>query len=294
MPTPNSWVTSFSNLNTRIELTLMFTDLSTHSIDTEINKQVIDFVKTNELGEVLEEFFVSRNETALQTIYAKTLIEVLLDQWLRVNKYVFEKLSHLQDRKTHLQDLKAALKRAKVTDINSLVTDDAGNPIPVFEFKYINENIITLNLWGQWLESLNRRVIHLIRQFAPEIYKRHSNEFRKYISVKEFIGVTVDNQEPTPIIPEVKLQWKGDKTDLAEVIWALAKSEQIVNVDSNKPVIIAELTQKFETLFGIEKLDVDGLVSKRILNTYKHADGKTFLDSLQKLMQARVARSQKK
>ena len=242
----------------------MFTDLSTHSIDTEINKQVIDFVKTNELGEALEEFFVSRNETALQTTYAKTLIEVLLE-WLRVNKYVFEKLSHLQDRKTHLQDLKAALKRAKVTDINSLVTDEAGNPIPVFEFKYIEENIITLNLWAQWLESINRRVIHLIRQFAPEIYKRYSGDFRKYISVKEYSGVTVDNQEPTPIIPEVKLQWNGAADTLYDVFRQL-KNHHLPDgsalVEDSYDKIAVFIKQSFTGFDGVEVSTIRGQLTK--------------------------------
>jgi hypothetical protein len=91
----------------------------------------------------------------------------------------------------------------------------------------------------------------------------------------------------------VKLQWNGEITDLAELVWVLVKTGAITNTIRGRPVTIDDLSDSFKTLFNLEKLDVNGLVSKRMSNTNKPSDGKTFMDTLQKLIHSHPGKTKK-
>lgn len=90
-----------------------------------------------------------------------------------------------------------------------------------------------------------------------------------------------------------KLQWKGDKTDLAELIWALQKSERITDTTTGKPVTQKDLVNQLIALLGIDALDVANLMkykygTKSKPTSYKAKDGKTFPAELQKLLSSRI------
>lgn len=90
-----------------------------------------------------------------------------------------------------------------------------------------------------------------------------------------------------------KLQWKGDKTDLAELIWTLCKSERIMDTTTGKPVTQKELVSQLITLLGLDTLDVANLMkykygTKSKTTSYKAKDGKTFPAELQNLLLSRV------
>lgn len=86
-----------------------------------------------------------------------------------------------------------------------------------------------------------------------------------------------------------KLKYVGKKTDLAELVWSLASTQCIRDTTTGSPVTIDELARQFSSLLGVDKLDVDGLVSKRHNNTNKPIDGKTFIDQLLKTLRTHPA-----
>jgi hypothetical protein len=90
-------------------------------------------------------------------------------------------------------------------------------------------------------------------------------------------------------IPGAKLKWRGGLTDLSELVWVLAKTGYIISSETSKPATIDELNSELSTLLGLEKLDVDGLVSKRINNTNKPVDRKMFVDTLRALIETHPA-----
>jgi hypothetical protein len=99
--------------------------------------------------------------------------------------------------------------------------------------------------------------------------------------------------KPAPTELGVELQWKGDKTDLAELIWALFKSERITDTSTGKPVTQKELVSQFIALLAVDSLDVANLMktkygTKSKSTSYKAQDGKTFPAELQTLLSGRV------
>lgn len=160
--------------------------------------------------------------------------------------------------------------------------------------------IITLELLIESVDGLGCLIAPIV---SPYVEKNNEYFIRARYEIQTFSPEQIPlllneslqtNQQIQPTKPNTKLLWNGDKTDLAELVWALAKSNQIIDTSTYKPVIIGELTRQFEILLGLEKLDVDGLVSKRIHKTYKSVDGKTFMDTLQGLMQERIISTLKK
>jgi hypothetical protein len=98
-------------------------------------------------------------------------------------------------------------------------------------------------------------------------------------------------KEITSINTDSKLEWKGDKTDLAELVWALSKSNRIIDTTTAQPVTQKELTRRIETLLGVTSLDVAGLMKGR-MNTYKATNnGNTFVKTLFNLVSERAANS---
>lgn len=100
-------------------------------------------------------------------------------------------------------------------------------------------------------------------------------------------------EEFVSVEPGVKLLWKGDKTDLAELIWALTKSGRIVDSTTGQDVTQKELINQFINLFGISSLDVANLMKGRYgtatkPTTFKVQDGKTFINTLQTLLNQRI------
>ena len=183
MATLSSFVSDYGDLNARIGFTLLLTNLCNEPINQDMIKQVMDFIRADELEPALTEFFVSRNETSLQATYAKNIVEELLSLWLPTNRSVFDNLSTLQDQKQSIQNIKSSLRDHNL-DIRDLITDsETGTPIPIN--KYLDENITILNGWAQMLEHLNRRIIDLIRKFVPSLYTQYRGKFRKYISIRE-------------------------------------------------------------------------------------------------------------
>ena len=151
--------------------------------------------------------------------------------------------------------------------------------------------------------DLVRRWIYIIRKnvktFAPELYQQNNYVLDRLLPYYDEDGNETDypteTSDPVPQAaqPGVRLQWKGDKTDFAELVWALSKSGRIADNSTGQPVTLTELARQFETMFE-QPLDVDGLVSKRIKNTNKSTDGKTFIHTLLQLMQERIAKSEKR
>ncbi|WP_020600330.1 hypothetical protein [Spirosoma panaciterrae] len=105
------------------------------------------------------------------------------------------------------------------------------------------------------------------------------------------IITTSSNKSQSQTVPHIKLEWKGDKTDLAELVWVLAKSERITDSTTGQPVSQKELTLQIGRMLGIESLDVVGLMKGR-MGTYKAtSDGKTFLKALYDIVVERAKRS---
>lgn len=79
-----------------------------------------------------------------------------------------------------------------------------------------------------------------------------------------------------------KVQWrlnqKGDKSDLIELIHALFKSERILDENGN-PITQTRLIELFQLYFNCDLKTFDSLLAKR-KSTYKVKDDKSFINSL--------------
>lgn len=128
---------------------------------------------------------------------------------------------------------------------------------------------------------------------------RTADDFKIYLNGRTMTDQIMPNDRPDknqpsidlvpkPAEPGVKLQWKGDKTDLAELVWALAKSGRITDTTTGQPATQKEIARQMVTLLGLDSLDVTGLVKGR-MNTYKAtSDGKTFVAALYQLVNERA------
>ena len=146
-----------------------------------------------------------------------------------------------------------------------------------------------------WIDVLMRN----IKIFSPERYQDNRNAL-------DIPVYDEDGPDPSDRIYELtttdellqlkelsaKLKWKevkGGKTDLAELIWALAKSGRIIDSVTFRPVTIDELTRQFETLFGLS-INTTGLMQGR-KDSYKAAeDGITFTTTLSELVNDYIAK----
>jgi hypothetical protein len=100
--------------------------------------------------------------------------------------------------------------------------------------------------------------------------------------------ITTDKSPSTNI--NNKFEWKGDKTDLAELIWAIVKSGRVIDITTGKNITQVDLSRHIEVVFGIS-LDIPGLMKGR-MKTYKvTSDGNTFTKTLCDLVNERAADS---
>ena len=104
------------------------------------------------------------------------------------------------------------------------------------------------------------------------------------------VSSSKNGQSPQPV---AKLQWKGDNTDLAELIWALTKSGRVGDTITGQPVTQRELTSRVIDLLGLDSLNIADLMRGRYgtatkSTTYKAQGGKTFVNSLQTLLDQRI------
>jgi hypothetical protein len=113
---------------------------------------------------------------------------------------------------------------------------------------------------------------------------------RKFVESQQYNREQTEciSLHPQPTEPGVKLQWKGDKTDLAELVWALSKTSRIVDQTTGQPIKQNKLADLIGKTFGLS-LDVTGLMKGR-MNTYKAtSDGETFTKNLFDLVNDRTA-----
>ena len=138
---------------------------------------------------------------------------------------------------------------------------------------------------GNLLDSANHLII-AIKSVIP------AADLHRVLPVDELpIVPTSTDQEPVPVPAEPggKLRWKGDKTDLAELVWALAKSGRVTDTSTGKPATQKEIGHNIAALLEVESLDVIGLMKGR-MRTYKATnDGNTFLKTLFELVSDRAA-----
>lgn len=145
---------------------------------------------------------------------------------------------------------------------------------------------------SEWLDTICTN----IQLFTPELYERNKvsiESFKPFLELTSRSRMPNADQQPQPSEPGVKLQWKGDKTDLAELVWALVKSGRIGDTTTGQPVTQKELTSRVTDLLGLDSLDVANLMKGRYgtkgkPTTFKAQDGKTFVNSLQTLLDQRV------
>lgn len=162
----------------------------------------------------------------------------------------------------------------------------------------IQTSIAKLQLVRQSLADNSRYALSVVK--GSLVYKNHIDQF-KFIEQlvdktsllrnktnHESASLTI--QEPDKNEKLLNLQWKGDKSDLAELIWALFKSERISDPKTGQAVTQAELIRQVEAIFGV-KLDVTGLMKGRMKSYKVTSDGNTFTKTLSDIVRNRAAES---
>ncbi|MCX6213247.1 RteC domain-containing protein [Spirosoma sp.] len=112
------------------------------------------------------------------------------------------------------------------------------------------------------------------------------------ITFEDFIEQITDADSPMKE-SGIRLEWKGDKTDLAELVYALAKTGRISDTSTGLPVTQKELANQVMAMLGLDSLDVANLMKGRYgtkgkPTTYKAQEGRTFVNDLQTLLDKRV------
>ena len=148
---------------------LPFSNIET--FDTAILEQVKELIKEDKLEPALADFFISRNETALQLRYAKVIADKLLDDWLPTLKVINEKIIALQNIK--YSDVKLSE--------NGISVHTMDRDLPEPELSTINENINQLWKLQDALRRYNRSIIQHIKDFAPDLYDQYVDKFSVYI-----------------------------------------------------------------------------------------------------------------
>ncbi|WP_138993398.1 hypothetical protein [Larkinella sp. C7] len=88
--------------------------------------------------------------------------------------------------------------------------------------------------------------------------------------------------------PTKKLRWRddrGDKSDFAELVWVLAKSQRIIDNTTNKPVTIEVLAKQLGGLFGTSISNPMQLMQARKDSFRASEDGITFISYLSELVE---------
>jgi hypothetical protein len=173
-----------------------------------------------------------------------------------------EKLTKLKES-IHIPSHKLSLK------IEYILSLDLQRLIPIWKSKLLDYD----STWGFLIYTL------FLLRYRYELVSEIDNVFKKYPST-----------EPANPIPHTspKLQWKGDKTDLAELVWALAQSGRINDPDTGQPIAQNKLVSQFELLFADLTLDVPGLMKGRMKSFKAIDDGETFTKILFELVNVRI------
>ncbi|CAH0997412.1 hypothetical protein EMA8858_03545 [Emticicia aquatica] len=109
-------------------------------------------------------------------------------------------------------------------------------------------------------------------QLYVDLYKNIKNIYQKY--------VTSINQSITKNDNLLKqFTWSDSKTDLAELVYALAKTERIKSISTGKPASKEELLKYFTEQFGIKITD-QSLLSNSKKTFKRREDSKTFTRKL--------------
>lgn len=242
---------------------------------------------TLEMDSELRAVFHNRNESVLQNRDANYLIDYAVNLFLPT--YALE-YDHLFTRWEWDEQSKKVMR----IPVNQHVFFDDEIDSVESDNVFFRSNVIhALHSWA-------KKITDYVSMYAPEIFEKHREQIESYLTHGEPAKLTKEpqpiepeskptNQEPQPKEPGGKLQWRGSITDLTELVWVLAKSGAIINTETAKPATIDDLGTAFSSLFGLEKLDIDGLVSKRINHTNKPVDGKMFTDTLRKLIESHPA-----
>jgi hypothetical protein len=171
--------------------------------------------------------------------------------------------------------------------LNTYEDFKASTTIKDYELNYlesgVTEDLLGRNYTRKGLTDLFANKLDRFIDDLDHIIKTTAS-FNKLFNVKAA-------NDKSPVTDAItKIQWKGDKTDLAELVWALVKSGRVNDSTTGQLVTLKELTNQFETLFGL-KLDVTGLMKGR-MKTYKAtSDGNTFTRTLSDLVNERAANS---
>ncbi|GAB3314796.1 hypothetical protein GCM10027299_03390 [Larkinella ripae] len=126
--------------------------------------------------------------------------------------------------------------------------------------------------------------------FGSTLSSIYKEAFKYEINFTEEEPPLAKNFVKTVVKPDILFKWIGNKTDLAELIWALAKSERISDTESGQAITQEKLSSLIESGLGIS-IDVTGLMKGR-MRTYKVTkDGNTFTKTLFDLVNERAASS---
>lgn len=142
----------------------------------------------------------------------------------------------------------------------------------------VQESLLKLhsNYYSSNLLYRARRLTYIIKSIIP------ATDLAKVLPDKESTNFVSQEQETTEI--NVKLKWKGDKADLAEVVYALYKSEVITDTSTGKDVTKKLLAKQLGDLFCIDLTDMETPMKGRKNSNKAFYDGKTFIRHLAQIV----------
>lgn len=256
--------------------------------------------EVNELGEsyTYREITVFQNPLFLKEYTSKALSTLSKLDIIRDIKLISELRNEL--REGQFDDLKTRSLNnytAKVLDSFSdlwMVGFDFGTfytylPKSIMDTDHFNDGV-RYYYPDEPLELGN--VLYRIRSFFKYSglgFKSDPNEYTIESVLREYAkcdssNTKKPNDDTEPTEPGVKLQWKGDKTDLAEVVYALYKAERITDTSTGKDVTKKLLAKRLGDLFCIDLTDMETPMKGRKSSNKAHYDGKTFTRHLAQIV----------
>jgi hypothetical protein len=231
------------------------------------DEELMDFLENyglwaESLGEEIRQFFASRERPELQDRAANDVRNTVLG-WVRTYE-----LTAKGQRKAE------GLQGYTLTEIEEMCLRQS-------------KRLLLPLRDGLWF--CIRAVALRLSEYAPHIYAAHQEVLSEF--VEDILPNTPTTQQPAPTSTsqEPGVKWKGSVTDLAEVVWALAKSRRIENTAEGKPATIPETALLFEKMLGID-LNVTGLMQGRKDSYKAKDDGLTFTAALAQLVDEYIAR----
>lgn len=142
----------------------------------------------------------------------------------------------------------------------------------------VQESLLKLhsNYYSSNLLHRARRLTYIIKSIIP------ATDLTKVLPDEESTKILIQEQETTEL--SAKLKWKGDKTDLAEVVYALYKSEVITDTSTGKDVTKKLLAKRLGDLFCIDLTDMETPMKGRKNSNKAFYDGKTFTRQLAQIV----------